>query len=75
MLGRDVDLVDLRSASTVLRKEVIAGGELLFDAQPMETATFEATVLGAYARASTRRGEAFSTTSGLGDACMVEFDG
>jgi predicted nucleotidyltransferase len=56
-LGVDVDLVDLRTASTVMRVEVLRDAELLFDGSPSERALFEATALGAYARlAEERRG-------------------
>jgi predicted nucleotidyltransferase len=48
-LGRDVDLVDLHRASTVLRSEVVHGGAILFQRDPMRVLDFEARVLGEYA--------------------------
>lgn len=55
LYGQNVDLVDLRGASTVMRKEVIAGGQLLFDGAPSSRALFEATTLAAYARLNEER--------------------
>ncbi len=49
LLDRDVDLVDLRAANTVLRSEVVNGGIALFQRDPMRTLDFEARVLGDYA--------------------------
>lgn len=49
LLDRDVDLVDLREASSVLRSEVVNGGKLLFQRNPTITLDFEARVLGEYA--------------------------
>jgi len=46
----DVDLVDLRRASTVLRVQVLASGQVLADVVPRARAEFEAIALGAYAR-------------------------
>lgn len=53
--GRDVDLVDLRAASTVMRKEVVATGRVLLDADPTARALFEAVAFGAYARLNEER--------------------
>ena len=53
----DVDLVDLRSASTVLRVEVVAHGRVLHEADSTVRETFEATVLAAYARLNESRRE------------------
>lgn len=49
LLDRDVDLVDLATASTVLRSEVVNGGIALFTRDPMRMLDFEARVLGEYA--------------------------
>jgi predicted nucleotidyltransferase len=49
-LGRDVDLVDLRAASTVMQVQVLRTGRLLFEPEGSGRALFEATVLGAYTR-------------------------
>ena len=42
---QNVDLVDLRHASTVMRIQVLRDGRLLADLQPSVRATFEATAL------------------------------
>src|SRR5262245_34139697 len=55
VLGIQVDLVDLRRASTVLRKEVVATGELVWDGAPLERARFEMCVLSSYARLNEER--------------------
>jgi predicted nucleotidyltransferase len=54
-LGRDVDLVDLRAASTVMRVQVLRDGRLLYEAAPGERALFEATALASYARLQEER--------------------
>lgn len=54
-LGRDVDLVDLRRASTVMRAQVITGGVLLLDRDSFARALFEATALSDYARLNEER--------------------
>jgi predicted nucleotidyltransferase len=55
LLHRDVDLIDLRSSSTVMRVRVLADSQLLLDLDPYTRATFEATALGAYARLNVER--------------------
>jgi predicted nucleotidyltransferase len=54
-LGRDVDLVDLRSASTVMQVQVLRDGEVIHDARPTARAFFETIALGAYARLNESR--------------------
>jgi predicted nucleotidyltransferase len=54
-LHRDVDLVDLRSASAVMRVQVLERSNLLFDGDPQARALFEATALSAYARLNEER--------------------
>jgi predicted nucleotidyltransferase len=54
-LGRDVDLVDLLRASTVLRVQVIGSGKLLFESDPTRRREFEAVALGAYTRLNEER--------------------
>jgi predicted nucleotidyltransferase len=54
-LHRSVDLVDLRTASTVLRVQVISGGRVIYERDAGERAGFEATALGAYARLNEER--------------------
>lgn len=48
-LGLDVDLVDLRDASSVLRSEVVNSGQRVFARDPDGTLDFEARVIGEYA--------------------------
>lgn len=57
ILHAPVDLVDLRSASTVMRVQVLRDAALLHDGAPNERAHFEATALGAYARLNEERRE------------------
>lgn len=54
-LNREVDLVDLSAASTVLRKEVVAGGILLHDDDSMARQEFEMYALSDYARLNEER--------------------
>jgi len=57
LLHIDVDLVDLRSASTVLRMQVVAHGKVLYEADPIGREKFEDTVFSAYARLNESRRE------------------
>lgn len=52
---RDVDLVDLLRASTVLRMQVVANGQRLFTADVNAVAQFEDTVFSSYARLNEER--------------------
>lgn len=54
-LGKDVDLVDLRSASAVMRVQVIGDGKLVSDDAPQARALFEALALSDYARLQEER--------------------
>ena len=54
-LGRDVDLIDLARSSTVLRKEVLAGGRLLFETASARREEFEMYALSDYARLNEER--------------------
>jgi predicted nucleotidyltransferase len=47
LLGRDVDLVDLRGASTVMRSQVVSTGERIFGSHDADA--FETMVYAAYA--------------------------
>ena len=47
--GVDVDLVDLRSASTVMRAEVLRSGRVLLDVDPTARAFWETWTMSAYA--------------------------
>lgn len=53
--GKDVDLVNLRTASTVLRAQVIAGGERLYCTDENRCAEFEDFVFSDYARLNEER--------------------
>lgn len=55
-LGKQVDLVDLRSASTVMRAQVLRDGRQLFVKDPTIVGLFEATALSDYARLQEERG-------------------
>jgi uncharacterized protein len=54
---QNVDLVDLRRASTVMRVQVLRDGLLLADVQPSVRASFEAIALSAYAHLNEERRE------------------
>ncbi len=53
--GRDVDLVDLRTASTVMRAQIVANGERLFSRDPRRCEEFEDRVFSDYARLNEER--------------------
>jgi uncharacterized protein len=57
LAGRDVDLVDLLTASTVLRMQVMANGERLYCSDSDEVDRFEDAVFSAYARLNEERRE------------------
>jgi predicted nucleotidyltransferase len=54
-LGRDVDLVDLRRASSVMRVQVLESGKLLFESDSTQRQEFEAIALSDYARLNEER--------------------
>ncbi len=56
-LHREVDLVDLASASTVLAEQVIESGRLLYARNPAAVAGFEVAVLGKYCQLNEERRE------------------
>ena len=56
-LRTDVDLVDLLSASTVMRLQVVSTGELLFEGDPYKRAEFEMITFSMYARLNEERKE------------------
>ena len=66
-LHRDVDLVDLRSASTVMRMQVISTGECLDSPDESARQEFEMYVYSDYARLNEERREILKgiTTRGL----------
>ena len=47
-LNKDVDLVNLKDASTVLRKEIVEKGNLLYSSDRYKTESFEMTTLSMY---------------------------
>ena len=53
--GRDVDLVDLRSVSTVFQFEILTGGERLAAFEPAACDHFETLVYTSYARLNEER--------------------
>lgn len=53
--GASVDLVDLKTASTVFRAQIIHGGIVLLDRDPSERARFEMYALSDYARLNEER--------------------
>ena len=55
--GRDVDLIDLGSASTVLRMQVVSTGERIFCSDIVSAERFEDYVFSAYARLNFERRE------------------
>ena len=54
-MRRDVDLVDLRAASTVMRMQVISHAIVLAAFDPAEQARFETYVYSSYARLNEER--------------------
>lgn len=54
-LGRDVDLVDLQSASTVMAMQVVSTGTVLFDGAPEARGAFEDRTFSSYARLNEER--------------------
>jgi predicted nucleotidyltransferase len=54
-LHAPVDLVDLRTASTVMRVQVLENGRLLYEGDADERARFEVAALSAYARLNEER--------------------
>src|SRR5487761_2586964 len=56
-LHREVDLVDLASASTVLAEQVIESGRLLYARNPAAVAGFEVAVLGKHCQLNEERRE------------------
>ncbi len=55
LCGHDVDLVDLRLATTVMRIQIVAEGEHLFDDGNPESVLFEDFVFSDYARLNEER--------------------
>jgi predicted nucleotidyltransferase len=57
MLHRDVDLIDLRAASTVMRMQALSSGVCLVDQNPSARAEFEMYAYADYARLNEERRE------------------
>lgn len=57
LADRDVDLVDLASASTIMRAQVIVGGERLYCSDESTCEAFEDQVYSAYVRLQEERRE------------------
>lgn len=55
ILHRDVDLIDLRKASTVLQAQVVAKGKVLFCSDERERMVFAMTALKKYAKLNEER--------------------
>ena len=55
IVNRDVDLVDLAAASTVMRKEVVRTGRILLESDRTARQEFEMYTLSDYARLNTER--------------------
>lgn len=69
LVGRDVDLVGLRSASTVLRSQVVARGRALYRAPGTEAEQFEDFVYADYARLNEERAELLRDVRQRGSIC------
>lgn len=54
-LGRDVHLVDLRQAPTVLQAQVVSRGKVIFDKEPLRRQEYFILVLKEYARLNEER--------------------
>ena len=66
LLHREVDLVDLRGASTVMRMQVIATGGCLYSGDDGERQRFEVYVYSSYARLNEERREILKDVHGRG---------
>lgn len=60
--GRQVDLIDLTRASTVMAKEVIRTGTLIAESDPARRHEFEMRTLADYARLNEERRESLPST-------------
>lgn len=54
-LGRDVHLIDLRQASTVLQAQIVSQGKVILDLEPLKRQEFFILVLKQYARLNEER--------------------
>ena len=65
-LNQDVDLVDLASASTVMRAQVVTTGTPIFDGDPPRRRRVEGETLAAYARLNEDRREVLERVAAEG---------
>lgn len=49
MLGREVDLIDLKKASTVMKAQIVGKGKLLYEQEPLQRMIFEMRAFKEYA--------------------------
>lgn len=70
-LGRSVDLLNLRRVSTVLQKEIIASGRLLYTGDPGAVAEFEMLTLSYYQKLNEERQEILESFEATGKAYDV----
>ena len=68
-LGRSVDLVDLRSASTVMASQVVTTGVVIHDGAPQMRGAFEDHVFSAYARLNEERRGILERIAAEGTVC------
>lgn len=66
LLKSDVDLVDLRMASTVMRIQVISSGQCLYESNRYERDRFEDYVYSSYARLNEERKEIINEVKNRG---------
>jgi len=55
ILGREVDLVDLQSVSTVFQAQIVGNGKIIYDAYPQRRRSFFMLVLKQYAKLNEER--------------------
>lgn len=55
IVGRDVDLVNLRKASTVFKAQIIGTGKEIYNSEPQKSAFFKMRVLKEYAMLNEER--------------------
>lgn len=62
-IGREVDLVDLRQASTVFKAQIIGLGQVIYSYDPKKLAEFQIQALKEYALLNEERAEILKTIS------------
>ena len=68
-VGRDVDLVDLPAASTVMQAQVVSTGRVVLEADPAERARFETVVYSSYAILNEERAGILADFAARGTVC------